>query len=81
MRLVETSNGPMHNSCVVFLATRPGIVGGDGKSQCAPVDASRLADAEKTEAESEISDALRARANYLTKIRHKVGSVLSLFCL
>ena len=33
----------------------------------------RLADAEKTEGESEISDALRARANYLTRIGDKVG--------
>ena len=33
----------------------------------------RLADAEKTEGESEISDALMARANYLTRIGDKVG--------
>lgn len=32
----------------------------------------RLAEAEKTEGESEISDALKARANYLTKIGDKV---------
>ena len=32
----------------------------------------RLADAEKTEGESEISDALKARANYLTRIGDKV---------
>jgi len=36
----------------------------------------RLVDAEKTEGESEISDALRARANYLTRIGDKVGSIL-----
>lgn len=35
----------------------------------------RLADAEKTEGESEISDALRARANYLTRIGDKVRIV------
>jgi 26S proteasome regulatory subunit N7 len=35
----------------------------------------RLADAEKTEGESEISDALRARANYLTKIGDKERSL------
>jgi 26S proteasome regulatory subunit N7 len=38
----------------------------------------RLAEAEKTEGESEISDALRARANYLTRIGDKVGAELSL---
>ena len=32
----------------------------------------RLADAQKTEGESEISDALKARANYLTRIGDKV---------
>lgn len=32
----------------------------------------RLADAEKIEGESEISDALKARANYLTRIGDKV---------
>lgn len=32
----------------------------------------KLAEAEKTEGESEISDALRARAAYLTKIGDKV---------
>jgi 26S proteasome regulatory complex component, contains PCI domain len=32
----------------------------------------RLAEAEKTEGESEISDALKARANYLTRIGDKV---------
>jgi 26S proteasome regulatory subunit N7 len=35
----------------------------------------RLAEAEKTEGESEISDALKARANYLTRIGDKVGIV------
>jgi 26S proteasome regulatory subunit N7 len=43
----------------------------------------RLVEAEKTEGESEISDALKARANYLTRIGSKVheqlnGSALSL---
>jgi len=32
----------------------------------------RLAEAEKTEGESEISDALKARANYFTRIGDKV---------
>jgi 26S proteasome regulatory subunit N7 len=32
----------------------------------------RLAEAEKTEGESEISDALKARANYFTRIGEKV---------
>ena len=32
----------------------------------------RLAEAEKTEGETEISDALRAKASYLTKIGDKV---------
>jgi 26S proteasome regulatory subunit N7 len=41
----------------------------------------RLVDAEKTEGESEISDALKARANYLTKIGDKVGSILFFFIL
>lgn len=34
----------------------------------------KLAEAEKTEGETEISDALRAKANYLTKIGDKVLS-------
>lgn len=34
----------------------------------------RLEEAEKTEGESEISDALRAKANYLTRIGDKVTS-------
>jgi 26S proteasome regulatory subunit N7 len=34
----------------------------------------RMKEAEKTEGESEISDALKARANYLTKIGDKVLS-------
>ena len=34
----------------------------------------RLEEAEKTEGESEISDALRAKANYLTRIGDKVLS-------
>ena len=38
----------------------------------------RLAEAEKTEGESEISDALKARANYLTRIGDKVYRVASL---
>lgn len=33
----------------------------------------RLAEAEKIEGESEISDALKARANYLTRIGDKVN--------
>lgn len=33
----------------------------------------RLAEAEKTEGESEISDALKARANYFTRIGEKVA--------
>jgi 26S proteasome regulatory subunit N7 len=33
----------------------------------------RLAEAEKQEGESEISDALKARANHLTRIGDKVG--------
>ena len=42
----------------------------------------RLEEAEKTEGESEISDALRAKANYLTRIGDKVGQMLyPLFCL
>lgn len=44
----------------------------------------RLAEAEKTEGESEISDALKARANYLTRIGDKVSMhwhVLSLMSL
>lgn len=36
----------------------------------------RLAEAQKTEGESEISDALKARANYLTKIGEKVCLLL-----
>jgi hypothetical protein len=36
----------------------------------------RLADAERAEGESEISDALKARANYLTRIGDKVGCIL-----
>jgi 26S proteasome regulatory subunit N7 len=40
----------------------------------------RLAEAEKTEGESEISDALKAKANYLTRIGDKVRlSTLSEF--
>ncbi|KAH7889127.1 26S proteasome subunit RPN7-domain-containing protein [Phlebopus sp. FC_14] len=35
----------------------------------------RLAEAEKTEGESEISDALKARANHLTRIGDKAGAV------
>ncbi len=37
----------------------------------------RLADAQKTEGESEISDALKARANYLTRIGDKVRPICS----
>jgi 26S proteasome regulatory subunit N7 len=33
----------------------------------------RLAEAQKTEGESEISDALKARANYFTRIGEKVA--------
>ena len=36
----------------------------------------RLEEAEKTEGESEISDALRAKANYLTRIGDKVPSLI-----
>ena len=36
----------------------------------------RLEEAQKTEGESEISDALKARANYLTRIGEKVSRVL-----
>jgi 26S proteasome regulatory subunit N7 len=35
----------------------------------------RLVEAEKTEGESEISDALKARANYLTRVGDKVCRV------
>jgi 26S proteasome regulatory subunit N7 len=38
----------------------------------------RLAEAEKTEGESEISDALKARANYLTRIGDKASLLLSI---
>lgn len=38
----------------------------------------RLAEAEKTEGESEISDALKARANYLTRIGDKAFTDSSL---
>jgi 26S proteasome regulatory subunit N7 len=38
----------------------------------------RLAEAEKTEGESEISDALKAKANYLTRIGDKVRPHLPL---
>jgi hypothetical protein len=37
----------------------------------------RLKEAEKTEGESEISDALKAKANYLTRIGDKVRFTLS----
>lgn len=36
----------------------------------------RLAEAEKIEGESEISDALKARANYLTRIGDKVSDFI-----
>ena len=39
----------------------------------------RLAEAEKTEGEMEIADALRARANYLTRIGDKVGVFSSIY--
>jgi 26S proteasome regulatory subunit N7 len=41
----------------------------------------RLKEAETTEGESEISDALKARANYLTRIGDKVRSLLCLSSL
>ncbi len=41
----------------------------------------RLAEAEKQEGESEISDALRARANYLTRIGDKVRAYPPLYIL
>jgi len=41
------------------------------KAELEKLDA-RLEEAEKTEGETEISDALRARASYLTKIGDKV---------
>lgn len=37
--------------------------------------ATKLEEAEKTEGETEISDALREKANYLTKIGDKVSTV------
>jgi len=40
--------------------------------------ATKLEEAEKTEGETEISDALRAKANYLTKIGNKVCIMASL---
>jgi 26S proteasome regulatory subunit N7 len=43
------------------------------EEELAKLDA-RLEEAEKTEGESEISDALKARANYLTRIGDKVRS-------
>jgi len=39
----------------------------------------RLSEAEKIEGESEISDALKARANYLTRIGDKVRSRILFF--
>ena len=36
----------------------------------------RLSEAEKTEGESDIADALRARASYLTRIGDKVGPII-----
>ena len=39
----------------------------------------RLAEAEKTEGESEIADALRAKATYLTRIGDKVSQNESLY--
>lgn len=39
----------------------------------------RLKEAEETEGETEISDALRARATYLTKIGDKVSALLLIF--
>ena len=48
------------------------------EEELAKLDA-RLEEAEKTEGESEISDALKARANYLTRIGDKVR--LSSFAL
>ena len=39
----------------------------------------RLAEAEKTEGEMEIADALRARANYLTRIGDKVRVFSSIY--
>jgi 26S proteasome regulatory subunit N7 len=41
----------------------------------------RLAEAEKTEGESEISDALKARANHLTRIGEKVIMCMSTFAV
>ena len=45
------------------------------KEELKKLDA-RLAEAEKTEGESEIADALRARATYLTRIGDKVRARL-----
>lgn len=48
------------------------------KEELEKLDA-RLKEAEETEGETEISDALRARASYLTRIGDKVGAQFTIY--
>lgn len=66
-RLVTSTNAlPLDQSLLESLEK-------DSNDELAKLD-ERLAEAEKTEGESDIADALRARANHFTKIGDKVGS-------
>jgi 26S proteasome subunit RPN7 len=63
---IVTSTGALSADQAVFEAMEK-----ENKEELEKLDG-RLAEAEKTEGESEISDALKARANYFTRIGDKV---------
>lgn len=69
----STSTSPPTNTTapLPFDARLHEEMAAQNKAELEKLDA-RLAEAEKTEGESEIADALRARATYLTKIGDKV---------
>ena len=69
----STSTSPLTNTAgpLPFDAVLHDEMATQNKEELERLDA-RLAEAEKTEGESEIGDALRARATYLTKIGDKV---------
>lgn len=71
-----STSSPTHTTAPLpFDARLHDEMAAENKQELERLDA-RLAEAEKTEGESEIADALRARATYLTKLGDKVCRVL-----
>ena len=66
-QITSLPSSPLHQLDPSILSTLEKA----NEEELAKLDA-RLEEAEKTEGESEISDALKARANYLTRIGDKV---------